>query len=912
MRSAEGFLDRFRGPVARSRDEVERGLKPEHQRAMEGASPVVVEGYSVEGLVAFGGQGAVYKAVQRGTGRLVAIKLPLGDTQRHPSTRYRFEREVELAARLDHPGIVRIIEACRVEDGRLGYVMEYVEGETIDRWSMRTRADGAAGMRRIVAVMAEVADAIAAAHQRAVLHRDIKPSNVIVAGDGKARVLDFGLAKSLDASGSSFVTMTGAFLGTLAYAAPEQIDGGAEAVDIRTDVYAMGLLLFLCLTGRLPYATDVPTAELLRQIRECDPVRPSTVVNQIPADLDAIVLKALAKVRERRYTTAGEFRDDLRAWLAGQAVRARFDSRWYVARKTIRRHRRVVAAGLVMGLLVAAGVGLVAYTIASTDAARAREAYERSRATTESARADAVRQLIDELLPIASIEAGNPLTAASVQSLNLLDRKLESGQLRDQPMLEAALRGLLAALYNDRGTLGRAELHARHSLRLHQITMGEAHTETLRAADTLAGILLQRRKLGEAELLAQRAYQSRSRVLPASHHDVLTSLYTLARIELERGRFRSAQSLVNKIESDGSASVEAHPTLTSSLIAINTDIALAEGRVTDALPLAQRAAIASFRLRSDDHPEVARAIRRLARAERAVGQDELAKRNEMLAELMEGTLGSNRPAETWAMLVELKERLLGPDDIQVSGTLILQGLAQQAAREWSEALVTLDRAVEILQREEGPDSLTAIDCINQFTQSMMREHRLDEIREHSQHRYEVYKQKHPNRLSIMIVVAHREWASWLGVMGRDEEAFAELDRVLVELQDIAHNDPIERIRAEIEIAELHAARGECDLAEPLARSILDAIGSDMQFWWEAHRAERVLVEGQITRREFALAEHTINEVARYRVPMGAGFVPEAQPERRMAGRWIAAYREVDRPEPPAFADLRLVYGLMDE
>ncbi|MBX3360787.1 MAG: serine/threonine protein kinase [Phycisphaeraceae bacterium] len=478
MRSAEGFLDRFRGPVARSRDEVERGLKPEHQRAMEGASPVVVEGYSVEGLVAFGGQGAVYKAVQRGTGRLVAIKLPLGDTQRHPSTRYRFEREVELAARLDHPGIVRIIEACRVEDGRLGYVMEYVEGETIDRWSMRTRADGAAGMRRIVAVMAEVADAIAAAHQRAVLHRDIKPSNVIVAGDGRARVLDFGLAKSLDASGSSFVTMTGAFLGTLAYAAPEQIDGGAEAVDIRTDVYAMGLVLFLCLTGRLPYATDVPTTELLRQIRESDPVRPSTVVGQVPADLDAIVLKALAKVRERRYTTAGEFRDDLRAWLAGQAVRARFDSRWYVARKTIRRHRRVVAAALATGLFAITFVGLSAYTIASTDAAKARESYERNRATTESAKANAVQQLIDELLPIASIDTGNPLAAASVQSLNLLDRKLETGHFRDQPMLEAAVRGLLATIYDDRGTLGRAEPMATCA-RLHQLTLGDGHLRLL-------------------------------------------------------------------------------------------------------------------------------------------------------------------------------------------------------------------------------------------------------------------------------------------------------------------------------------------------------------------------------------------------------------------------------------------------
>jgi WD40 repeat protein/predicted Ser/Thr protein kinase len=360
MRSADGFLDRFRAASRPDQDLAEEAALGSQgpDRTFCCNSPIVVEGYEVEGLLAFGGQGAVYKARQVGTGRLVAIKLPIGDTQRLPATRYRFEREVELAARLDHPGVVRIIEACRLEDGRLGYVMEYVEGQTFDHWATRVRADGAAATRRMVSVLAEIADAIAYAHLRAVLHRDIKPSNVIVTADGKARVLDFGLAKSMEPSGSSFATVTGAFLGTLAYAAPEQVDGGAEAVDIRTDVHALGLLLFMALTGRLPYATDVSTAELVRQIRECEPVRPSSIVPEIAKDLDAIVLKALAKEKDRRYTTAAEFRDDLWAWLAGRAVRARFDSRWYVARKTLRRHRLAVAtaAGVLVALLTATGL----------------------------------------------------------------------------------------------------------------------------------------------------------------------------------------------------------------------------------------------------------------------------------------------------------------------------------------------------------------------------------------------------------------------------------------------------------------------------------------------------------------------------------------------------------------------------
>jgi WD40 repeat protein/predicted Ser/Thr protein kinase len=361
MRSADEFLERFRDVAARSgyadalNADAWAGLGP-------GTTPVQVEGYTVERLLAFGGQGAVYRALQKGTDRLVAIKVPLGDTKHRPATRYRFEREVELAARLDHPGVVRIFGACTLQDGRLGYVMEYVEGQSLDSWASERRAEGHAGLRRIVEVVVQVADAIGYAHLRAVLHRDIKPGNVIVTEGDKARVLDFGLAKSLDSTGSSFATMTGAFLGTLAYAAPEQIDGGNEAIDVRTDVYALGLLLYQALTGRLPYSTDVSATELLRHIRNSEPIRPSAVAPDVAPDLDAIVLKAIAKEKERRYITAGEFRDDLRAWLAGRAVRARFDSRWYVMRKTVRHHRLSVIAGaasLIVALVIGA-LGLLA------------------------------------------------------------------------------------------------------------------------------------------------------------------------------------------------------------------------------------------------------------------------------------------------------------------------------------------------------------------------------------------------------------------------------------------------------------------------------------------------------------------------------------------------------------------------
>lgn len=350
MRSANRFLQRFQ-----SREGTE-AIQPTDHAALR------VNGYQIQSFVAIGGQGAVYRATQTGTGRTVAIKVPLADTQLRPSSRYRLEREIELTARLDHPGIVRVIGPCEFADGRVGCVMEFIEGEPFDRWASVCRETGRGAIRRIVEAGAQVADAIAYAHQRAVLHRDIKPSNVVVSAEGEPHVLDFGLAKALGDNSGSFATLTGVFVGTLIHSAPEQVSHGAEAIDMRTDVYALGLLLYQALTGRLPYPTDVSTAEILRMIKEFPIPRPSSLAESIDDDLDAVLLCALSKEKERRYATAGELRDDLMAWLDGRAVRARFDSQWYVFRKTIRRHKwpvMLAAAGLAV-VATAATLGLIA------------------------------------------------------------------------------------------------------------------------------------------------------------------------------------------------------------------------------------------------------------------------------------------------------------------------------------------------------------------------------------------------------------------------------------------------------------------------------------------------------------------------------------------------------------------------
>lgn len=336
MRSADAFLDRFRS-----------GLAPALAREAAAPGPIHIDGYEVLEVVGFGGQGAVYRARQSHTGRTVAIKVPMADTLRRASARFRFEREIELTARLDHPGIVRILGTAQLADGRVGCIMDFVDGEHISDWAIARRAEGRDGRRHLVAALAAVADAIAYAHQRAVVHRDLKPSNVVVAHDGAPRILDFGLAKALDEGAQPFNTLTGAFVGTLAYAAPEQLSAYHDAIDIRTDVYALGLLLFQTLTGRLPYDPHAPAQDVIRSIRDADPPRPSSFTPDLGDELDAIILRAIAKARDRRYADAAALRDDLRAWLDGRAVAARLDSLGYRARKALKRHRWPVAVATI-------------------------------------------------------------------------------------------------------------------------------------------------------------------------------------------------------------------------------------------------------------------------------------------------------------------------------------------------------------------------------------------------------------------------------------------------------------------------------------------------------------------------------------------------------------------------------------
>ncbi len=314
-----------------------------------------IAGYKLLEEVGRGGMGVVYKALQIATKRNVAVKVMLSGPFASPKAQRRFDREVQLAARLRHPRIVTVLESGQVASGQKYFAMDYVSGSPLDVYLAQAHRD----RRAILALFIDICEAVDYAHNNDVIHRDIKPANVLIDVNGNPHIMDFGLAKDVDSRDkddtvSGDVSMPGQVLGTLRYLSPEQAAGTVEEVDVRTDVYALGVMLYEALTGVLPYDTSGRPSEVIRRIQEDPPVRPSGLKSGIDSELETILLKALEKEQARRYASAREMGEDLRRYLAGEPILAKRASTLYLLRKAVRRHRAHLA---VAAVALALGVG---------------------------------------------------------------------------------------------------------------------------------------------------------------------------------------------------------------------------------------------------------------------------------------------------------------------------------------------------------------------------------------------------------------------------------------------------------------------------------------------------------------------------------------------------------------------------
>jgi len=365
---------------------------------LEGAR---IAGYQLLEELHRGGQGVVYKAIQLGTKRCVALKVMLEGPFASEATRRRFEREVELAASLRHPSIVTILDSG-VSEGRFYFAMEYIDGLRLDRYLAKSRPS----LHDILTLFEKICAAVNYAHQRGVIHRDLKPPNILVDEAAEPHILDFGLAKparQADPEGSTLrgLSTAGQLLGTVAYMSPEQTVGSQD-VDVRSDVYSLGVVFYEALLGELPYSVEGPLGEVLRRILEDEPRRPRDLRNGsrfgqlLNDELETILLKALDKDPARRYQTAGELGRDLRRLLDGEPIEAKPAGGLYVLRKMLRRYR--LQAGIAFAAFTTLVVCLVLFATLWRKAseAAARAAQQEAIAWQHEAEAQRAREEADQ------------------------------------------------------------------------------------------------------------------------------------------------------------------------------------------------------------------------------------------------------------------------------------------------------------------------------------------------------------------------------------------------------------------------------------------------------------------------------------------------------------------------------------
>ena len=509
-------------------------------------APATPAGYRIASEIHRGAQGVVYRAVQLATQRPVALKVLLAGALATSRQRRRFERECELVAQLEHPHVVTVYDSGVTAQGCPYLAMQFVDGWPLDEWLRDWRAGPRSRARsalpQLLRLFVKLCAGINHAHQHGVIHRDLKPANVIVDRDGEPHVVDFGLAKLVAppaGDARAAVTQEGALLGTLAYAAPEQVRGQPRALDVRADVYALGVILFEMLTGQLPFSVEGDLADVLHRITSTDPQPPSACAPpdaggsppalRIDDELDTIVLKSLAKEKERRYQSAAALRDDVQRYLRREPIEAKRDSTLYVLRKLLVRHWvQASTAGAFVVLLIGFGGAM---------------SFLYGRAQIEAAKARQVNVFLEDTL--SSVEPGGGEREVTVREL--LDEATQwiDIALTDHPEVAASIQATIGNSYRNLGLLDRAEPLLESALATRRTLFGERDAQVAQSLFQLGQLRHAQQRYDEAERLYLAALDLYRELLGEARANPYL-LGQLACLRRDQGRFAEAQQLLQR------------------------------------------------------------------------------------------------------------------------------------------------------------------------------------------------------------------------------------------------------------------------------------------------------------------------------------------------------------------------------
>lgn len=495
--------------------------------------------YTIKRVIASGGMGTVYEAVQDKPRRSVAIKT-MSHSVTSPSALRRFEYEAQLLARLRHPCIAQIYEAGTHDEGGTTvpfFAMEYIpNARPITEYAETKKLTS----RDRLELFAKVCDAIHHGHQKGIIHRDLKPMNILVDSSGQPRIIDFGVARAIDSdmAGATQQTNVGQLVGTVQYMSPEQCDADPSDIDTRSDIYALGMVLYEMLCGSLPYdVSTVSICEAARLIREADPEKLRLQDPSLRGEVDTIVFKALAKDRDRRYQSAYGLAQDIRRYLAGEAIAARPPSFAYQVRVFARRNKTLIGAVAAVFVVLVAGIVVSSSMYGSAQ-------RERLRAQAESVKALRTLDFLQHMLWTADPNKEGP----EVRLVDLLNRySAILPVLEDEPEVEAAVRTTLGLGYQEMGLLDEAEPHLTRALALREELLGAEFPDTLSSMYHLAGLYHDQRQLDKVEPLTLRAYELRQQVLGEAHPDTLDSMSELAWLRQDQGRYAEAEQLKRQV-----------------------------------------------------------------------------------------------------------------------------------------------------------------------------------------------------------------------------------------------------------------------------------------------------------------------------------------------------------------------------